>query len=1168
MTLAPGPRRRRDGADSRRGWTRAVAWLRAEQAPAGWWKGELETNVTMDAEDLLLREFLGIRTAAETDGGSPLDPQPQQRADGTWATFDGGPGDLSTTVEAWVALRLAGDAARRAAPAPGAGVRPGRAAASSAPGSSPGSGWRCSACGRGTSCRPCRPSWCCCRPGSPLNVYDWACWARQTVVPLTVVATLRPVPAAAVRRSTSCAPARPAPPLAPAASWAGAFERLDRVLHAYSRAAAAGRCAGTPCAGPADWILARQEADGSWGGIQPPWVYSLLALHLLGYPLDAPAVRAGLGRPGGLRRPRADPGRCRAPARGLPVAGLGHRPGPDRAARRRGRAGRRDGRPGPPTGCSPRRSGSPGDWSVRRPGLAPGGWAFEFDNDGYPDIDDTAEVVLALRRVGTGPRSRGPPRRSTAAVEWTAGMQSRDGGWGAFDADNTRTLADRAAVLRLRRGHRPAVRRRHRARRGDARRRRAGRHARPAGAGCAGCSTPRSRTARGSAAGAPTTSTAPARSSRRWSPPGSTPATPAVRRAVALARARTRTPTAAGARTCAPTATRPGSAAARPTASQTAWALLALLAAGERRRGGASAASRWLVETQRADGTWDEDRSSPAPASRATSTSTTTCTGWCSRCRRWAATCAAGRVTARGAARGRDRAARSSGPRWPGVLDGAPVVRTGMGPRRAGRGGPAGAAPVAASPGSPVAWPPRCAPGDVVVATRSCHDGAAHAAARPRRCSPVRCAGPACGCTRPDRAQRPRSCDRRRAGPPWPRPGRSPSTWSPACARRAPPRRAPLAVVRVVVDTADAPLVRPGTLRRGRAALRGAAARPRRCCAPGPPPLGDREVCWPRRGRSAPASSGRSTSSSGRCAARRARSTSAGRSCTTPTSCATSQRRGAVFVDELDEVPARQPWSCSPRTASRRPCARRPPRATCDVIDATCPLVAKVHTEVRRFAARGDTVLLIGHADHEEVEGTLGEAPGRRRASSRTPTRPARGRAPRPGPGRVRHADHAGRRRGASRSPRCCAAGSRPDRRRATDDICYATTNRQRAVRARRPATATSCSSSARPTPRTRAASSRSPQREGTPAHLVEDAERGRPGLAGRRAAGSASPPARRPRRTSSTSSSTACRGLGPRPASASSASPTRTSRSPCPKEVWLNGHARCARASGSARTC
>ena len=89
---------------------RAVAHLRGRQHPQGWWKGELETNVTMDAEDLLLREFLGILDEVEAAEAARW-IRSQQRADGTWANYFGGPGDLSTTVEAWVALRLAGDQA-------------------------------------------------------------------------------------------------------------------------------------------------------------------------------------------------------------------------------------------------------------------------------------------------------------------------------------------------------------------------------------------------------------------------------------------------------------------------------------------------------------------------------------------------------------------------------------------------------------------------------------------------------------------------------------------------------------------------------------------------------------------------------------------------------------------------------------------------------------------------------------------------------------------------------------------------------------------------------------------------------------------------------------------------------------------------------------------------
>jgi len=79
---------------------------------------------------------------------------------------------------------------------------------------------------------------------------------------------------------------------------------------------------------------------------------------------------------------------------------------------------------------------------VRRPSLAPGGWAFEFENDNYPDIDDTSEVVLALRRVAH-PDSTAVRAAVDRGVAWTLGMQCRDGGWAAFDVDNTRDLCRR-----------------------------------------------------------------------------------------------------------------------------------------------------------------------------------------------------------------------------------------------------------------------------------------------------------------------------------------------------------------------------------------------------------------------------------------------------------------------------------------------------------------------------------------------------------------------------------------------------------------------------------------------------------------------------------------------------------------------------------------------------
>ncbi len=412
----------------------AVTHLRARQHQDGYWKGELATNVTMDAEDLLLREFLGIRTAQVTEESARW-IRSQQQPDGTWAQFKGGPPELSTTVEAWIALRLAGDAPEAPHMAKtSAYVR---------------------ANGGVESTRVFTriwlalvglwswddlpelppeliflPKW------FPLNIYDFGCWARQTIVPLTIVGAHKPVRPVSFGIEELHNPAyrRPKTPLW---SWSAFFRGADRLLHLYARRPI-GPLRRTAERRAEAWILARQEADGGWGGIQPPWVYSLIALHLHGRSLDDPVVAKGIaGLDGFTIREETDQGfvrrleACQSPVwdtalalTGLLDAGV---PTDDPAVLNA------------TDWLLAEEITVTGDWSVRRPDVAPGGWAFEFENDGYPDTDDTAEIVLALRRVAhpDGAGLRGAVDRG---IDWMNGMQSKDGGWGAFDADNTRRL--------------------------------------------------------------------------------------------------------------------------------------------------------------------------------------------------------------------------------------------------------------------------------------------------------------------------------------------------------------------------------------------------------------------------------------------------------------------------------------------------------------------------------------------------------------------------------------------------------------------------------------------------------------------------------------------------------------------------------------------------------
>jgi squalene-hopene/tetraprenyl-beta-curcumene cyclase len=424
------------------------------QDDAGWWRGELQTNVTMDAEDMLLREFLGIRRADETERSAAW-IRSQQRADGTWANFHGGPGELSSTIEAYWGLRLAGDPAEaehmRAAAEfirQEGGLERARVFTHV---------WLALFGLWSWEQVPALPPEIVLLPASfPLNVYDFACWARQTIVALAIVKAHRPVcllpfdleelrAGGATRADSSRR--HPGRAISGRGVWLG---RLDRVLRAYERRPLA-PLRRLALARAERWIVRRQEADGSWGGIQPPWVYSLMALHLAGYRLDHPVMRRGLQ---GLERFMVED---RDDAHGV---GDGSEPRPPESRRLEAcqspvwdtglamlalaDAGLPEDHPAMLAAAEwllGEEVTERGDWSVTRPDLRPGGWAFEFANVNYPDVDDTAEVVLALGRLaGRAPLGARIDGAIARALSWVEGMQSSGGGWGAFDADNTRTL--------------------------------------------------------------------------------------------------------------------------------------------------------------------------------------------------------------------------------------------------------------------------------------------------------------------------------------------------------------------------------------------------------------------------------------------------------------------------------------------------------------------------------------------------------------------------------------------------------------------------------------------------------------------------------------------------------------------------------------------------------
>ncbi len=411
-------------------------YFREIQDDLGYWWGELESNNTMEAEYVMLCRFLGIEFP-ERERHIVNYLLSKQKEDGSWSIYYGAPGDLSTTVECYFALKLCGEnpdadhmrLAREFVLRHG-GVPKSRMFTRiwlSLFGQ-----WEW----RGTPRLPTElnllPPW------APMSIYRFASWARGCIVPLSIVLSRRPIrpipeehaidelfPLGKERTDFSL----PAPP---------GFN-LARLVHLIERTVGSAYhwVSFNPFRNFAEkkaiqWIVDHQEADGGWGGIQPPWVYSLIALSVCGFSNDHPVMKRGLE---GLEWFGIQKGDCWT-VQGcispvwdtcLIVQALAESGVPETD---------------PMLESAVRWLVSKqilvgGDWQVQAPRLQPGGWAFEFNNNYYPDIDDTAEVVLALR-LGRLPGSEDDLRKHaiSRALDWVAGMQNRDGGWASFDKDN------------------------------------------------------------------------------------------------------------------------------------------------------------------------------------------------------------------------------------------------------------------------------------------------------------------------------------------------------------------------------------------------------------------------------------------------------------------------------------------------------------------------------------------------------------------------------------------------------------------------------------------------------------------------------------------------------------------------------------------------------------
>ena len=338
-------------------------------------------------------------------------------------------------------------------------------------------------------------------------------WTRTIVVPLSIMSYFKPVRAARPERGIAElfreGSGRPSRRTARLFSWTNFFLGVDR--SSSGSTAAFPRPGGGPAIRAAHrWMLEHCENTDGLGAIFPPMIYSIIALRCLGYDPDSPEVRWAMEQLDDLQiaegdRVRVQP--CLSPVWDTAIATIALA---DAGVARRspGLGSRRA------TGCSTRKCAIRGDWQTRGPGVEPTGWHFQFHNAFYPDLDDSAMVLLALKR---SPLADDP---AVAAATWR-GVELA-----ALDAESRRRLGGlrrrhrqpgphQAPVRRPQRDARPELRRHH----GPGHR--AARHAglsAPTTPRSAALSTtsgaPRSPRAAGTAAGASITSTAPGRSCR------------------------------------------------------------------------------------------------------------------------------------------------------------------------------------------------------------------------------------------------------------------------------------------------------------------------------------------------------------------------------------------------------------------------------------------------------------------------------------------------------------------------------------------------------------------------------------------------------------------------------------------------------------------------------
>lgn len=465
------PEHERLAAPLRRAISRTRQWLLGEQASDGSWCAELEGDTILESEYILLLAFLG-KHDSEIALKCARYILEKQNADGGWSQYPGGKLDVSISVKAYFALKLTGHE-----PSSAEMQRARKAILQSGGADSVNSFTRFYLALLGQisydQCPAVPPEMMLLPKWFPINIYSMSAWSRTIVVPLAIMWAHRPTsnitPEEGIRELFLKRPEEWPPLRCPGlaggtglVSWDRFFRTVDGGLKFCERNGIKPlRKRALKLA--ADWMIERFAGSDGLGAIFPPMVWSIIALRVLGYSDDSAEMRYCTERLEGLiieekKTARLQP--CKSPVwdtaialRSLFDAGLpANHPGMREAI----------------GWLLDKQIVRKGDWCETVDAPTGGGWCFEYENDFYPDVDDTAMVAMALAEQ-YAPTSAAllPPElslhdgdaapqgyeeeqeaarlsRTTAALQraerWLLAMQNLDGGWGAFDRDNDMEL--------------------------------------------------------------------------------------------------------------------------------------------------------------------------------------------------------------------------------------------------------------------------------------------------------------------------------------------------------------------------------------------------------------------------------------------------------------------------------------------------------------------------------------------------------------------------------------------------------------------------------------------------------------------------------------------------------------------------------------------------------